>query len=123
LLLPQLTCSLINMANRSRKPKFRTNERYTWRPEVAVTWAIVRLNEDGSETHLGSEKYQEVAKRWAAMMDKAAQENVSKRPTKKDRLESRFPQADSPPAEFANTVKPIGQQFAFPWSLFSRRSA
>ena len=60
--------------------------RYTWRSEVAVSWAVVRLNEDGTETYIGSEKYKETAMRWAAMMDKAALENaVSKRSIKKGR--------------------------------------
>jgi len=112
------------MANRARKRKFR-DVRYTWRPEIAVTWAVVRLNEDGSETNLGSEKYKEVAMRWAAMMDKAAKEDVSKRSAKKRPvvLAGRLPQTDPSSVEFAGTVKPPDQQIAFPWSLFSRRSA
>jgi hypothetical protein len=123
LLLRRLACSLINMANRPRKSKFTTNVRYTWRPEIAVTWAVVRLNEDGSETNLGAEKYKEAAVRWAGMLDRAAQEDVGKRPTKKGRLARRLPQADSSPVEFAQPVKSPDQQITFPWSLFSRRSA
>jgi hypothetical protein len=123
LLLRRLACSLLNMANRPRKSKLTTNVRYTWRPEIAVTWAVVRLNQDGSETNLGSEKYKDAAMRWAAMLDKAAQEDVGKRPTKKGGLGARLPQPDPSPVEFANTAKPPDQQITFPWSLFSRRSA
>jgi hypothetical protein len=123
LLLRRLACSLINMANRRpRKSKSTTNARYTWRPEVAITWAVVRLNEDGSETNLGSEKYKDVAMRWAAMLDKAAREDLGKAPTKKGRLGGRLPHADPAPVEFAKAPKP-DQQITFPWSLFSRRSA
>jgi hypothetical protein len=115
-------CSLAGMANQLRKPKSRTHARYTWRPEVAVTWAVIRLNEDGSETNLGSQKYKDVAMRWAAMMDQAAQADLGKRPTKKGRLQRLLTQPD-PPVELDNTVKPPDQQIAFPWNLFSRRSA
>lgn len=97
--------------------------RYTWRAEVAVTWAVIRFNEDGSETHLGSEKYKDAAMRWAAMLDKAALEDVSKRPTKKSRPEISLPRPEPSSKELANSVKPTDQQIAFPWSLFSRRSA
>jgi hypothetical protein len=88
-----------------------------------VTWAIVRLNEDGSETNLGSEKYKETAVRWAGMLDRAAQEDFSKRSPKRRRLGARLAAADPAPAERANTVKPPDQQIAFPWNLFSRRPA
>jgi hypothetical protein len=112
------------MANRARKSQFRTSVRYTWRPEIAVTWAIVRLNEDGSETNLGSEKYKETAIRWAGMLDRAAQEDFGKRSPKSARLEARRPAADPAPAELAKTgAKAADQQIAFPWNLFSRRSA
>jgi hypothetical protein len=119
----QLACSLMSMANQALKPKSSANVRYTWRPEVAVTWAVVRLNEDGSETSLGSEKHKEIAMRWAAMLDRAAQEDVSKRRTKKARVDGGLPQAEPSPQEFADSVKPPDQQIAFPWNLFSRRSA
>jgi hypothetical protein len=110
------------MANRPRKQKLRTDVvRYTWRPEVAVTWAVIRLNEDGSETILGSEKHRDVAVRWATMMDKAVQEDLRKRPVKKSRLENQLPRADPSPVEATATLP--DQQIAFPWSLFSRRSA
>ena len=88
-----------------------------------MTWAVVRLNEDGSETNLGSEKYKDAAVRWAGMLDRAAQEDVGKRPTKKGRLAGRVPQADPSPVDFVQPAKPPDQQITVPWSLFSRRSA
>jgi len=97
--------------------------RYTRRPEVAVTWAVIRLNEDGSETNLGSEKHKDVAVRWATMMDKAMQEDPRKRPVKKGRLDNRIPQTAPSPAEVATAATLPDQQIASPWSLFSRRSA
>lgn len=117
--------NVTKMANRPRKRNFRANVRYTWRSEVAVSWAVVRLNEDGSETYIGSEKYKETAMRWAAMMDKAALENaVSKRSIKKGRPEERPPESKLLAVGFSETVKLPEQQIAFPWlKLFSRRPA
>jgi hypothetical protein len=109
--------------------------RYTWRPEIVVSWAVIRLNADGSETHLGSEPYEEVATRWANMMDKAAQEDMSKGPTKRraERGSERGPERRSerkPSAvqlvdavEAVEAVEPPEQQITFPWRLFSRRPA
>jgi hypothetical protein len=106
------------MANRSRKPKFITNVRYSWRP---VRWAVVRLNEDGSETYIGSES-EEMAMRWAAMMDEAARENaLSKRFVKQGR--SKRPAEPNSLVESAETVERPGQQIAFPWLKFLSRRA
>jgi hypothetical protein len=117
------------MANRPRKPKSGTNVRYTWRPEIVVSWAVIRLNADGSETHLGSEQYEEVATRWATMMDRAAQEDISKRPATRraERRPERGPERPSerkPSAvQFVEAVERPEQQITFPWRLFSRRPA
>jgi hypothetical protein len=109
------------MANQPRQ-KFRTNVRYTWRPELAVSWAVIRLNEDGSETHLGSQKYKEAATRWATMLDKATQDDLSKQPQKRGSGENRRSKQTRPSAaEVAELVERPDQQIAFPWRLFSRR--
>jgi len=63
------------MAKKSRPPKLRS-ARYTWRPEIPgpVRWEVIRLNEDGSESHYSFERSEEEAKNMAAEMDKAARE-------------------------------------------------
>jgi len=60
------------MAKKSRPPN--GTARYTWRPEIPgpVRWEVIRLNEDGSESHYSFERSEEEAKRMAATMDKAA---------------------------------------------------
>jgi hypothetical protein len=65
------------MAKKSRPPKRKPGAaRYTWRPEIGgpVRWEVIRLNEDGSETHYSYERSEEEAKKMAATMDKAARE-------------------------------------------------
>jgi hypothetical protein len=118
----QLGCRLIHMANQPRQ-RSRSSVRYTWRPEVVVSWAVVRLNEDGSETHLGAEPYKEAATRWAAMLDKAAQEDLNKRPKKGGDAAKALAQVEPPAVEFAKALERPNQQITFPWSLFSRRPA
>ena len=63
------------MAKKSGPPKPELRPaRYTWRPEIPgpVRWEVIRLNEDGSESHYSFERSEEEAKRMAATMDKAA---------------------------------------------------
>jgi hypothetical protein len=64
------------MAKKPRSTKQKPiAARYTWRPEIGpVRWEIIRLNEDGSETHYSYERSEEEAKKMAATMDKAARE-------------------------------------------------
>jgi hypothetical protein len=64
------------MAKKSRPSKRKLRAaRYTWRPEIGpVRWEVIRLNEDGSETHYSFERSEGEAKKMAATMDKAAQE-------------------------------------------------
>ena len=60
-----------------RARALKTNARHTWRPEIIpapVRWEVIRLNEDGSESHYSYERSEEEAKKTAAVMDKAAQE-------------------------------------------------
>jgi hypothetical protein len=61
----------------AKKPR-RTNRpaRYTWRPQIPgpVRWEVIRLNEDGSESHYSFERSEEEAKQMAVTMDKAARE-------------------------------------------------
>jgi hypothetical protein len=57
------------------------------------------------------------------MLDKAAQDHVSKRPQKRGGAENRLPQAEVSAMEFAKAVERPDQQIAFPWRLFSRRPA
>jgi hypothetical protein len=62
------------VAKRKPKPKSQRHARYTWRAVVELHWIVVRLNEDGSESFYSRYETEEEAKRAAAVMDKAAQE-------------------------------------------------
>jgi hypothetical protein len=61
--------------HRLSKPKDQRQPRFTWRPVVRpIRWAVIRLNEDGSESHYSYEETEEAVKKMAATMDKAAHE-------------------------------------------------
>jgi hypothetical protein len=62
------------MAKKSGPPKPRP-ARYTWRPEISpIRWEVIRLNENGTESHYSYERSEEEARKMAAEMDKAAQD-------------------------------------------------
>ena len=57
-----------------RRPKTQRYPKYTWRPVVELTWKVIRLNEDGSESYYRRYKSEKAAKKMAAIMNKAAHE-------------------------------------------------